>query len=99
MRKYGQMALLQTNEPQSALTSATYGNSYIKQLHMLPLPSDPSGKSDTALKYKQINKSQQSDPFRLLFFFFALYNSIFCIPQKYIKSSSRNAMNTDQQLL
>ena len=29
---------------------------------MLPLPSDPSGKSDIALKYKQRNKSQQSDP-------------------------------------
>ena len=37
---------------------------------MLPLPSDPSGKSDTALRYKQRNKSQQSDPLRLLFFFF-----------------------------
>ena len=32
------------------------------------LPSDPSGKSDIALKYKQRNKSQQSDPLRLLFF-------------------------------
>ena len=37
---------------------------------MLPLPSDPSGKSDIALKYKQRNKSQQSDSLRLLFFFF-----------------------------
>ena len=48
----------------------TCGRSCTRQLPMLPLPSDPSGKSDTVLKYKQKNKSQQSDPLRLLFFFF-----------------------------
>ena len=70
MRKYGKIALLETNEIPSAFTSATYGKSYIKQLPMLPLPFDLSGKSDIALRYKQRNKSQQSDPLRLLFFFF-----------------------------
>ena len=61
MRKYGKIALLETNEIPSAFTSATYGKSYIKQLPMLPLPFDLSGKSDIALRYKQRNKSQQSD--------------------------------------
>ena len=70
MRKYGKIALLETNEIPSAFTSATYGKSYIKQLPMLPLPFDLSGKSDIALRYKQRNKSQQSDSLRLLFFFF-----------------------------
>ena len=54
----------------SAFTSAIYGRSCMRQLPMPLLPSDPSGKSDIALKYKQRNKSQQSDPLRLLFFFF-----------------------------
>ena len=61
MRKYGKIALLETNEIPSAFTSATYGKSYIKQLPLLPLPFDLSGKSDIALRYKQRNKSQQSD--------------------------------------
>ena len=52
----------------SAFTSAIYGRSCMRQLPMPLLPSDPSGKSDIALKYKQRNKSQQSDPLRLLFF-------------------------------
>ena len=62
--------------------STTYGKSCTRQLPMLPLLSDLSGKLDTALKYKQINKSQQSDPFRLLFFFSAVnpsYNGKFTI--------------------
>lgn len=75
MRKYGKIALLETNEIPSAFTSAIYGKNYIRQLPMPPLPSDPSGKSDTVLKYKQKNKSQQSDPLRLLFFFSAVYLS------------------------
>ena len=54
----------------SAFTSAIYGKSCTRQLPVLPLPSDPSGKLDIALRYKQKNKSQQSDPLRLLFFFF-----------------------------
>ena len=69
-RKYGETSPLEVRVTPSAFTSATYGKSYIRQLPMLPLPSDPSGKSDTVLKYKQKNKSQQSDPLRLLFFFF-----------------------------
>ena len=69
-RRFGEIARLVVKTTPLAFTSATYGKSYIKQLPMLPLPSDPSGKSDIALKYKQRNKSQQSDPLRPLFFFF-----------------------------
>ena len=69
-RRFGEIARLVMKTILSAFTSATYGRNYIRQLPMLPLPSDPSGKSDIALKYKQRNKSQQSDSLRLLFFFF-----------------------------
>ena len=69
-RRCGEIFPLEVRAILSAFTSATYGRSYTRRLPMLPLPSDPSGKLDTALKYKQINKSQQSDPLRLLFFFF-----------------------------
>lgn len=72
MRRFGEIARLVVKTTPSAFTSVTYGRSYIRQLPMLPLPSDPSGKSDTVLKYKQKNKSQQSDPLRLLFFFSAV---------------------------
>ena len=61
-RRFGEIARLVMKTILSAFTSATYGRNYIRQLPMLPLPSDPSGKSDIALKYKQRNKSQQSDP-------------------------------------
>ena len=64
---------------------------------MLPLPSDPSGKLDIALRYKQRNKSQQSDPPRLLFFFSILHN--LCILRQYVESSGRDAADADQQLL
>lgn len=70
MRRYGAILQLAARETASAFTSATYGRSYIRQLQTPPLPSDPSGKSDTALRYKQKDKRQQSDPLRLLFFFF-----------------------------
>ena len=70
MRTYGETFPLVARATPLAFTSATYGKSYTRQLPMLPLPSDPFGKSDIALKYKQKNKSQQSDPLRLLFFFF-----------------------------
>ena len=70
MRRFGEIARLVAKTTPSAFTSVTYGRSYIRQLPTLPLPSDPSGKSDTVLKYKQKNKSQQSDTLRLLFFFF-----------------------------
>lgn len=43
-------------------TSVTYGKNCTRQHPMLPLPSDLSGKLDIALRYKQRNKSQQSDP-------------------------------------
>ena len=69
-RRYGEISPLAARATLSAFTSATCGRSCTRQLPMLPLPSDPSGKSDTVLKYKQKNKSQQSDPLRLLFFFF-----------------------------
>ena len=67
-RRCGEIFPLEVRAILSAFTSATYGRSYIRHLQMLPSPSDPSGKSDIALKYKQRNKSQQSDPLRLLFF-------------------------------
>ena len=60
-RRYGVTFPLAVKATPSAFTSVTYGKSYIRQLPMLPLPSDPSGKSDTVLKYKQKNKSLQSD--------------------------------------
>ena len=69
-RRFGEIARLVVKATPSAFISATFGKSCTRQLPMLPLPSDPSGKSDTVLKYKQKNKSQQSDPLRLLFFFF-----------------------------
>ena len=71
-RRYGEIFPPVARATLSAFTSATYGRSYIRQLPILPLPSDPSGKSDTVLKSKQRNKSQQSDPLRLLFFFSAV---------------------------
>ena len=70
MRLCGALLQPATSATLSAFTSVTYGRSYIRQLPMLLLPSDPSGKLDIALRYKQKNKSQQSDPLRLLFFFF-----------------------------
>lgn len=70
MRRFGEIARLVVKTTPSAFTSATYGRSYIRHLPMLPSPSDLSGKLDIALRYKQKNKSQQSDPLRLLFFFF-----------------------------
>ena len=69
-RRYGEIFPLAARATLSAFTSAICGKSCTRQLPMLPLPSDPSGKSDIALKYKQRNKSQQSDSLRLLFFFF-----------------------------
>lgn len=69
-RRYGETIPLAMKATPSAFISATYGKSCTRQLPMPPLPSDPSGKSDTVLKYKQKNRSQQSDPLRLLFFFF-----------------------------
>ena len=71
-RRYGVTFPLAVKVTLSAFTSVTYGRSYIRQLPMLLLPSDPSGKLDIALRYKQKNKSQQSDPLRLLFFFSAV---------------------------
>ena len=71
-RRYGEIFPPAARAILSAFTSAIYVKSCTRQLLMLPLPSDPSGKSDTALKYKQKNKSQQSDPLRLLFFFSAV---------------------------
>ena len=71
-RRYGETIPLAMKATPSAFISATYGRSYIRQLPMLLLPSDPSGKLDIALRYKQKNKSQQSDPLRLLFFFSAV---------------------------
>ena len=70
MRRFGEIARLVVKTTPSAFTSVIYEKNCTRQLPMLPLPSDPSGKSDTVLKYKQKNKSQQSDPLRLLFFFF-----------------------------
>lgn len=70
MRKYGETFQLAMKATPSAFTSATYGRSCTRQLPMPPSPSDLSEKLDTVLKYKQRNKSQQSDPLRLLFFFF-----------------------------
>ena len=81
-RRYGEIFPLAARATLSAFTSAICGKSCTRQLPMLPLLSDLSGKLDTALKYKQINKSQQSDPFRLLFFFSAVnpsYNGKFTI--------------------
>ena len=69
-RRYGEIFPLAARATPSAFTSATYGRSCTRQLPMPPLPFDPFGKLDIALRYKQRNKSQQSDPFRLLFFFF-----------------------------
>ncbi len=69
-RRYGEISPLAARATLSAFTSAICEKSCTRQLPMLPLPFDLSGKLDTALKYKQINKSQQSDPLRLLFFFF-----------------------------
>ena len=67
-RRYGEIFPLGMRATPSASTSATYGRSYMRQLPMLPSPSDPSGKLDIVLRYKQKNKIQQSDPLRLLFF-------------------------------
>lgn len=78
-RRCGETSRLAMKTTPSAFTSVTYGRSYIRQLTILPLPFDLSGKSDIALRYRQRNNSQQSDSFRLLFFFFALYNSIFVV--------------------
>ena len=72
MRRFGEIARLVVKTTPSAFTSVIYEKNCTRQLPMLPLPSDPSGKSDTVLKYKQKNKSQQSDPLRLLFFFSAV---------------------------
>ena len=69
-RRCGETFPLEVRAILSAFTSATYGRSYIRHLPMLLSPSDLSGKLDIALRYKQKNKSQQSDPLRLLFFFF-----------------------------
>ena len=69
-RRFGETFPLAVRATPSAFTSATYGRSCTRQLPMLPLPFDPFGRLDIALRYKQRNKSQQSDPFRLLFFFF-----------------------------
>ena len=66
MRRFGEIARLVVKTTPSAFTSVIYEKNCTRQLPMLPLPSDPSGKSDTVLKYKQKNKSQQSDPLRLL---------------------------------
>ena len=78
----------------------TCGRSCTRQLPMLPLPSDPSGKLDIALRYKQRNKSQQSDPLRLLFFFSILHNLyLSCILRQYVKPPGRDAADVDQQLL
>ena len=62
MRRFGEIARLVVKTTPSAFTSVIYEKNCTRQLPMLPLPSDPSGKSDIALKYKQRNKSQQSDP-------------------------------------
>ena len=69
-RRCGETFPLAMKTTPSAFTSAICGKSCTRQLLMLPSPSDLSGRLDTVLKYKQINKSQQSDPLRLLFFFF-----------------------------
>ena len=99
-RRYGEISPLAAKATLSAFTSATCGRSCIRQLPMLPLPSDPSGKSDTALRYKQRNKSQQSDPPRLLFFFSILHNLYpSCILRQYVKPPGRDAADADQQLL
>lgn len=75
----------------SVLNSCMYG---------VMLPSDPSGKLDIALRYKQRNKSQQSDPPRLLFFFSILHNLYpSCILRQYVKPPGRDAADVDQQLL
>ena len=99
-KKFGEIARLVMKTILSAFTSATYGRNYIRQLPMLPLPSDPSGKLDIALRYKQRNKSQQSDPPRLLFFFSILHNLyLSCILRQYVKPPGRDAADVDQQLL
>ena len=99
-RRCGEIFPLEVRAILSAFTSATYGRSYIRHLQMLPSPSDPSGKSDIALKYKQRNKSQQSDPPRLLFFFSILHNLYpSCILRQYVKPPGRDAADVDQQLL
>ena len=99
-KKFGEIARLVMKTILSAFTSATYGRNYIRQLPMLPLPSDPSGKLDIALRYKQRNKSQQSDPPRLLFFFSILHNLYpSCILRQYVKPPGRDAADVDQQLL
>ena len=69
-RRYGEIFPPAARATLSAFTSAIYGKSCTRQLPVLPLPSDPFGKLDIALRYEQRNKSQQSDPLRLLFFFF-----------------------------
>ena len=99
-RRYGEIFPLAARATLSAFTSAICGKSCTRQLPMLPLPSDPSGKSDIALKYKQRNKSQQSDPPRLLFFFSILHNLyLSCILRQYVKPPGRDAADVDQQLL
>ena len=70
MRRFGEIAHLVVKATPLVFTSVTYGKNCTRQHPMLPLPSDLSGKLDIALRYKQRNKSQQSDPLRLLFFFF-----------------------------
>ena len=55
-RRYGEISPLAARATLSAFTSAIYGKSCTRQLPMLPSTSDPSGKSDTALKYKQKNE-------------------------------------------
>ena len=70
MRRFGEIAHLVVKATPLVFTSVTYGKNCTRQHPMLPLPSDLSGKLGIALRYKQRNKSQQSDPLRLLFFFF-----------------------------
>lgn len=69
-RRYGEIFPLAARATLSAFTSAICGKSCTRQLLMLPSPSDLSGRLGIALRYRQRNKSQQSDPLRLLFCFF-----------------------------
>ena len=79
-RRYGEIFPLAVRATLSAFTSATFGKSCTRQLPMLPSTSDPSGKSDTALKYKQkneMNSNQLPDccSFHFSKFFLRLYSS------------------------
>ena len=79
-RRYGEISPLAARATLSAFTSAIYGKSCTRQLPMLPSTSDPSGKSDTALKYKQkneMNSNQLPDccSFHFSKFFLRLYSS------------------------